>query len=220
MTESFKQRVQRVIYDLKHEKFHETLPRQLPIYDTEGEIMAFLTPVSHSSVDNKQHIRLLATWRNENVFAFPSQFKATEEGTQRWVKALVDNPVRILFFIQATDKAQSLVGHIGLFTFNFREYSCEIDNVVRGDKTVLKGVMTHALRTLTRWTIYTLGLKKIYLRVFDDNKHAINFYTRNEFIEVKRIPMQKKTQENMISWEPNEQLKHSDKYFIKMQLKS
>ena len=215
----FKQKVHSTLADIKEEKFSLDLPRLIPIYDLSGEIIAHLRPITKSTYHNKGEIKLLAKWRDENFFAYPSQFKVTYEGTQRWVqKAVLENETRILFFIDPLGKASKPFGHIGLATFNFRNNSCEIDNVVRGDKKALKGIMTYALSALVTWVRCTLQPSHIFLRVLSDNDHAINFYKRNNFKEVQRIPLEKIESSQGIQWLENLKLKKAEKYFIKMEL--
>lgn len=137
-------------------------------------------------------------------------------GTKKWTKGLIENPTRILFFIESKEKKSRLIGHIGLFTFNFRSNSCEIDNVVRGDKENLKGVMSFALKSLINWSAKKLKPKHLYLRVLDDNKRAIDFYRRNGFKDLYKIPLKKHEKPGMVSWEEERGLKKAEKYFLKM----
>lgn len=190
----FKENALKIIKEIKNEKFNQFLPQKIPIYDKSGFLIAFLKPVTKSSVNNSKEIKLLAKWRDENSFAFPSQFKVTFEGTKKWLEGLIKEPTRILFFIETSYKIPNLIGHLGLFTFNFRENSCEIDNVVRGEKKILKGIMSYALQTLILWTKCILNPNKIYLKVISDNKHAIDFYLKNNFKKVGILPIEKSKQ--------------------------
>lgn len=215
---SFKKRVLTIFSDIKNEKFNEKLPKRIPIYNHHGDLFGYLCPVTKSTVHNKKEIQLLSKWRKENEFAFPSQFKITNDGTKRWViNQVIHNDYRILFFIETTDTHPKYIGHIGLYSFNFRSNSCEIDNVVRGNKTVGKGMMSFSLKAILHWTQTELQSAHIYLRVFADNSHAVDFYKKNGFKEVKKIPLQKMVHGDSIVWEENLKLKKAEKYFLKME---
>lgn len=214
---TFKKRVLTLFSRIKNGKYTQHVPRKLPIYNEKGELAAFLRPLNQKTLSNQKEINLLAKWRKENSFAFPSQFKVTREGTKRWLEnQLLRNPTRTLFFIEDTAKKPKLIGHIGLYSFDFRKNTCEIDNVVRGDKNYLKGVMTWALKALIRWTQREIQPNQIFLRVFLDNTPAIAFYRRCGFTHYKQIPLKKIVKPDMVIWEEDPTVKRADKYFLQM----
>lgn len=216
---TFKKKVLTIFLRLKKENHDENLPRVIPIYDNSGEIAGFLRPVTESTLKNLKEIRLFAKWRKENEFAFPSIFKVTVEGTLKWTQnALLLNPTRTLFSVESIKKSK-LIGHLGLYSFNFEDNSCEIDNVVRGEKDYHKGLMTYAMHALIKWTYYYLKPEHIYLRVFSDNIHAVNFYKRCGFSKIIKIPLIKKIEPNFQVWQESEKLKKAEKYFLKMEYK-
>lgn len=216
MSKVFEERVTRIFYSIKNERINRPLPFKIPIYNDEKKIIAFLRSITKSSIDYEKEIKLLAKWRKENAFAFPTQFKVTFEGTKKWLKGLIENPTRILFFVESNEKQPVLIGHMGLYSFNFQDDSCEVDNIVRGVREKLKGVMTLGLKTLIKWTIKELKPKNIFLRVFSDNERAIKFYKRCKFQEKELIPLEKKEKGDIIFWEENRKLKKAKKYFLKM----
>ena len=60
---------------------------------------------------------------------FPKQFNVTIEGTKRWLeKGVIDTEDRLLFLITSNGVT---IGHIGLYRFDYRAHSCELDNVLR-----------------------------------------------------------------------------------------
>ena len=165
----------------------------LPIKDEKEKTIAHLRSLTSKSLDSKREISLLAKWRRENNFAFPpSQNRITLKSTKKWLGGqLLKNETRILFFIESSHKVSKPIGHMGLYSFDFREESCEIDNVIRGEKKALKGVMSMALKRLIAWTKKEMRPKKIYLRVLSTNKNAINFYLKNSFKKAGLIPIEK-----------------------------
>lgn len=215
----FQRRVLNLFSQIKSGKKKQYSTYKLPIYNDKGELIAFLRPVNQKTLRNENEIALLAKWRQENSFAFPSQFTVTNEGTKGWLEnQLLKNPTRILFFIESAGKRQKLIGHLGLYSFEFDANTCEIDNVIRGEKNYLKGVMTFALKTLLKWTYEKLKSKQIFLRVFSDNERAIIFYRRCGFVNYELIPLRKIMKPNLIFWEEDRTLKAADKYFLKMKL--
>lgn len=215
---SFKKRVLRIFFNLKQEKKDPLVFQPIPIYDKK-KFVGYLRVISVSSLKNSDEIKNLARWRRKNNFWFPTQFKVTEEGTKRWVEnQLIKIKDRLLFMIEAPDGVS--VGHMGLYRFDFSSCSCEIDNVVRGEKH-LPGIMTPALRTLISWSFNILGVKTLYLKTYFDNKRAIALYKRCKFKEFKKIPMKKIKEQNVVHWE--EQLdeinKKAERYHLQMILK-
>lgn len=142
----------------------------LPIFREEalyGLLRALNTDIS------KEEIRLLRDWRIKHKATFKDVKKPTLVGTERWFRAFKN---RILFLIEDNQP----IGHMGLFRFDFKGDSVEIDNVVRGTNRV-KGIMGEALDVLIRWTIEIFKPKHIYLQVLQENKHAIEFYKKHGF---------------------------------------
>lgn len=184
----------------------------------DGLVIAVLRVVSVASLHNAQEIRNLATWRKRNQIWFPSQFKVTSEGTKRWSETgLLKQKDRILFMI--LDLTGNYIGHIGLYRFDFAKRSCELDNVMRGNKS-LPGVMFDAARTLIHWSRETLGLKDFTLKVFHDNQRAINLYAELGFREIVRIPLSKTIKNKVVSWNEttDKSVIKAERYFIEMKL--
>lgn len=211
--DNFKKRSLKIISKIKEEK----LRIKLPIKDDDDKVIAFLRPVTRKVLNNKRKISLLAKWRKENSFAFPSQFKVTFSGTKLWLNnQLINNRTRTLFFIETNKKKPILVGHMGLYSFDFKNESCEIDNVIRGEKKILKGVMSFALKTLIDWAKKILKPKNIYLRVFSDNDQAINYYKKCGFLNKKLIPLRKIIRPGITLWQEDNRIKKTKKYFLNM----
>ena len=212
MSTRFKKVVLTTFKSIKEKK----IDIKLSINKSNNNVNAYIRPITKSTIDNENEISLLSKWREENSFAFPTQFKVTLEGTKNWTKQLIINPTRILFFIESDEKNPKIIGHLGFYSFDFNEDSCEIDNVIRGEKNYLKGAMTLAMKTMIGWAIDKLHPKKIYLRVFSDNKKAIKFYKACGFKKCLLIPLEKEERQNYVSWNENKKLAKAEKYFLKM----
>ena len=125
-------------------------------------------------------VPLLAKWRSDNIHAFREQNKISIKKTKDWLENNVyENKDKILFMIYTLEVEP--IGHIGLAEFDYEKKSCEIDNVVRGDKHY-PGMMTWATNAIIDWAKEVLDTPNIHLRVLKNNKHAIEFYKKNNFI--------------------------------------
>src|SRR5438045_3384929 len=169
---NFKSSVETILYNLKNETTSSVSPL-IPVLH-EGKEIARLRVITKRMLSKDKIISHLTKWRSEHQDAFPSQFKVTKEGTKKWGRAqLLNLPDRILFFLETPDGKP--YSHLGLYRFNYKEQSCEIDNIVRG-KNLLPGSMTDALQALIEWTFAILHVKRLYLHVFADNEKAIKLY--------------------------------------------
>ena len=190
----------------------------IPIYE-KNRVVAQLRLIT-SDFTNEE-VKLLAEWREASAEWFPSQFKVTKKGTRKWLKEKVINAKdRILFWVQ--DLEGLFIGHMGLYRFDFKNRSCEIDNVVRGRQNVISGIMTLGLKALLNWTFSTLGIRAIYLRVFSDNEKAIALYQRCGFKEVRKIPLKRVIKGDTIRWVEisNKSKEKIERYFSQMYLRN
>jgi RimJ/RimL family protein N-acetyltransferase len=188
---------------------------------SQNRIVGYLRPISKDWIFDNNYIKLLANWREENWFAYPTVFKVTYEGTLKWVKEqLIDRIDRILFMIFTQEG--NPIGHLGLSNFNFENKEAEIDNVVRGMKNVLPGIMTFSMNTLIKWCFDSdgLDLSRLYLRVFYDNSKAIELYERCGFRGIKKIPLRRIVENEIIKYEEmsGEDFSSPDKFFYLMEL--
>lgn len=174
----------------------------------------YLLPVCELHAEDKNVIKKLAQWRSENSLFFPTQFPVTLEGTQRWLRShLLDVDDRLLFLV--TDKHGEMIGHLG-FANAFNEQSTlEVDNVVRGIKDSNKGLMHLAMLRLIDWAEEFIAPRHIFLRVFDDNLHAIKFYQQLGFAADGLIPLRVTKNAETISYHEAGS-EESNKRFLRM----
>ena len=192
---------EKVTAKIKKIKKEDKEKNKIPIYNNQI-IIGYLIPITEDILNNTEDIQLLAKWREENQEWFPSQFKVTFEGTKKWIKdSLLAEADRLLYWV--CDNQEYKIGHIGLYRFDCYNKSCEIDNVIRGDKSLVKGIMSCASQSLIQDSLKSYQLQNIYLRVFSDNKTAIGFYDKLYFVEIQRIPLEKQEAEKpKSSWTP------------------
>jgi len=165
-----------------------------------SRFMGYLVPVIFSyKREHPEFASFIYKWREENQSFFANRFKGSLEKTEHWIdNLLLARRDRILFMIYCIKK--EYVGHIGLASFDFKQRSCEIDNVIKGKKDVNPGTMTFALNTIITWSKNKLNVNDIYLRVLSHNTHAINFYEKNGFEKQYDIPLFRVEHDDLIEW--------------------
>ena len=177
----------------------------------------FLLPVCELHASDEALIRNLATWREANQGAFPTQFPVTVDGTAAWLRTrLLDVPDRILFVV--VDAHGDRVGHLGLVGNVNGASEIEVDNVVRGLTGVRPGIMGSALQALLDWTEEHLAPSTIALRVFSENAHAVAFYRRLGFVDDALLPLRRRVSGATVAFEPVEAAGPADPdaFFLRM----
>lgn len=176
----------------------------------------FLVPVCRAHVDDEELLHNLTEWRNENVHVYPSQFEATVESTQAWLKkGLLDVEDRILFLV--VDNSGRILGHMGFNSCNNESRFFEVDNVIRGiSSDNSKGLFSTALLAMMEWARTLTNVEGFVLRVMSDNEKAIDFYAKLGFIEKNRIPLVGIEKDEGVFYRPAEVSEDSDKTFIQM----
>ena len=210
----YKKSVTDNFYFLKNSKnIKDVYLKAIPI-----ENSGFLLPVSQYHAEDEALLENLTRWRNENVEVYPTQFQATIESTRSWIlNRLVMVEDRILFLV--VDAKGSVVGHMGFNGCHNDKLLFEIDNVVRGNRSAEKGLFSKAMRCLIEWARKTINVEGFFLRVMDDNPHAIEFYKKNNFAENKRIPLIKEINGNTVSYREAGPGEEPIKCFVNMEFK-
>jgi perosamine synthetase len=178
----------------------------------------YLLPVCELHLDDASLISTLSSWRRDNASAYPSQFPVTDEGTRSWLsERLLKVPDRLLFLV--LDKHGYPVGHLGFANCLNDHCEMEIDNVVRGVRTAPPGIMTEAMQALLNWAEETIGTSAFYLRVFQDNTHAVKFYRALGFKDTGVIPLRKCVQGEVTTYSPlsADDTAAPDKTFLRME---
>lgn len=216
MKNTFQSNVERIFYTLKRGK-KTSVPPSMEAILSNGEKLKIYV-ITKNLLDENLTVKLLAKWRDKANVWFPAQFKVTLGGTKKWAKEqLIDKKDRILFFFKVKDEKKPFA-HAGLYRFDYKNQSCEIDNVIRGEESEnTKGAMTIGLETLVNWPFRHLGIKDLYLKVSSDNVRAIRLYERLGFSEVNRVPLFKSINNGVVSWvEDNRRKESTDRYFVTM----
>lgn len=217
---SFQRTVENILFSLKTDT-NIQVPSSMTTILSNGKFLKIYA-ITNKFLLKRETIKLLATWREKADMWFPAQFPVTIDGTKKWaIDQLQNKSDRILFFLKLQGQKKPFA-HIGLYRFNYKEKSCELDNIIRGEHSIdTKGAITESLKLLINWTRTYLRIKKIYLQVFSDNTAAINVYTKLGFKEIHREPLISIHDGNVIKWisAPSDIVQGKIKrYFIKMSL--
>jgi perosamine synthetase len=189
----------------------ELVARSIPLAAGAG----MLVPICELHAEDERLIATLARWREENAFAFPTQFQVTHSGTATWLRReVLDVPDRILFLVQ--DRFGHTAGHLGFASAFSGDRSLEVDNVVRGEKAVQPGLMGAALQGLVAWAEDCFRPARIHLRVFADNDHAIGFYRRAGFCDGVRTPLRREVDGDAVRYVPSRG-GPADRWFLGME---
>ena len=86
-------------------------------------------------------------------------------------KEWIDTGKMIVFLITSNGVT---IGHIGLYRFDYRAHSCELDNVLRERWPDRCYDVCNA--GIDGWARKNFRLKKMTLRVFEDNNKAVSLY--------------------------------------------
>ena len=156
-------------------------------------VRALLRPVAAAPAD----VARLTEWRNRHVRSFLTEFEATPERTERWLRQIVaPRDDKILFMIDGLDGRP--FGYMGLDFIDWTARSGEADAVVRGDAAV-PGGMKDGLLTLMAWAGSQLGLRQMGVRVLSDNP-GLEFYRKLGFVEQRRAALRRRDNPYGCAW--------------------
>ncbi|MDQ8180933.1 bifunctional GNAT family N-acetyltransferase/PLP-dependent aspartate aminotransferase family protein [Pelagicoccus sp. SDUM812005] len=213
--ETFKSAIKEQFAFLKNaDTLEQTFTRAITLNKSGG----LLIPISRIHSNDTNLINKISDWRAANQFAYPTQFKVTAEGTQRWLRSnLLGTEDRILFIVY--NKHNTPIGHLGFANCLNDDCSMEIDNVLRGEPGD-QGIMSEAMNALIQWAQETLWPESIHLRVLSDNQHALRFYQNLGFAIDSQTPLQRIADENGHQLLPFEEKssRSPDAFFINMLL--
>jgi len=166
---------------------------------------------------SKENIKLISKWRKENWEGFLTKFTVTETCTKLWLENIWKDSERILFIILENKKK---IGHIGIYNYDKKCKSVDIDSVLKGIKNSRKDSMKKVLGILFDWVFGELNLKQIQLEVFSDNFKAINLYERAGMITKCSIPIKKVKMKNGWAWKKTKltQSKIGERYLNQMEI--
>ena len=181
MVSRLKPEVLKTVFELKQKPFGS-----VSVFCNLDGLKCSLTLMTSDCEKRIPLMELIGRWRKENEEWYLSQFQVSAERTTEWFKhSVTEAEDRLLFLINVNG---DFIGHVGLYRFNFENLTCEIDNILRGEK-VYPGVIGDSIKCLMEWGKKFLGLRGYSLKVRADNERALRLYDRLGFRQVRRIPL-------------------------------
>jgi len=206
--------IEEIVARLKAPPQGKTCSR-LPVTTREGETRAFLRPVfSPLAGDVRKEAGLIARWRNQHRESFFTWFEATQETTLTWLTEYYAPSLDLIFMVETLDGEP--FGCLSLYDFDLKDRSCWFGRMVRGLEAGPRGGLTLAAAALLDWAFQSLGIKTIFLEVFEHNLRAIALYHRVGFKIVRRIPLRRIDQGSVTKWEPSLTAGDPDGYSLRM----
>jgi RimJ/RimL family protein N-acetyltransferase len=108
----------------------------------------------------------------------------------------------------------STIGYMGLACIDWESGVFEVDAIVRGAEAP-RGLMSEALRTMIGWAQGQIGLREARVRVLSDNS-AREFYEKLGFREIRRVPLRRVEEPELVRWDEDEAATDSGRSLIHM----
>lgn len=137
---------------------------------------ASIRPITEADTDK------IVKWRNAPsvVEHFIYRTPLTAEGHLNWFHNRVQTGEVAQFMITDTETGED-VGSVYLRDIDMQNKKCEYGIFIGEDSCRGKGVGTAAARLALDYAFNTLGLNRVFLRVFADNPRAIKSYEKAGF---------------------------------------
>mgnify|MGYP003444933778 FL=1 len=120
---------------------------------------------------------LLVKWSG-SLFTFP----LTKDSMQWYVEDTNVPQQSDAFVFKAVDvEAKTTVGHISLGGLSWRNRSARISRVFVSPASIQKGICQQMIKAALKIGFEELGLHRIGLGVYDNNKAAVNCYLKSGF---------------------------------------
>jgi len=135
----------------------------------------------------ERDLETVRRWRNQDHirFNFINSNRITREGQKAWYSNYLQRDDDLMFIIEDTGELKCSVGTVALYNIDRLNLRAEFGRLMIGHAGARgKGLAFKATCLLCRFAFETLGLKEIYLRVFDGNRPAINLYRKAGFTVV------------------------------------
>lgn len=176
---------------------------EIKINDDRTMCIGKLCLLQEGDEQNLSIINLLTKWRQRFMRFFLSQFDASPQRTQEWLKTVVfPSPNRLLFLIY--DHDQNPIGNCGLA--NIERKSCELDNLIRGEKGGHPRLIYFAERAMLSWLFDSQGMDYVNLHVFSNNFPTLRLHRSVGFKEVGRSKLlAKKDCDGLVSYAVSDQ---------------
>lgn len=127
---------------------------------------------------------LIVSWRNSDAVRknFIYQELFTREGHEKWIHTQVETGrvVQMIICEIATDKP---LGSVYIRDIDRHHNKAEYGIFIGEDEARGRGVGTSAAKLMLRYCFEEMGLHRVYLRAFAENKQAIGSYEKAGFVK-------------------------------------
>lgn len=126
----------------------------------------------------------IVEWRNQrriidNLFSYKGP---TLQEHRRWYEEYTRSDKRVEFIIvKKVDNKK--IGSIGLSNIDYKNQKAEYGIIIGAQDETGKGYAKEATVAIIDYGFYELNLQKIFLKVFEDNKEAVNLYKKSCFVQ-------------------------------------
>lgn len=144
----------------------------------DAEAGIYLRPMTEQDTDR------IVTWRNRDqvrkFFIYQELF--TPQGHRNWLKNVVEcgKAVQMIICETGTDRP---LGSVYIRDIDMSHRKGEYGIFIGEDDARGKGIGTVCAKLMIRYAFEQLGLHRLFLRVFADNKRAIRSYEKAGFVQ-------------------------------------
>lgn len=138
-----------------------------------------LIPFHPKLYEDEDAINILTQWRNSALHTFADPTPVTPDSTRNWLKIILKDPNKHLWFVKERSVFAPVIGHIGIV---FNNSTTELGYVLRGVPKVSPGAMSAAVLDLL------FHNRELILKVLTTNTHAIQFYEALGFKQITKEP--------------------------------
>ncbi len=133
--------------------------------------------------DDFQHIRKWVNDRSTTEYLSPIfWFPQTESDTTDFLSRALRAAPNAAYFVIADNKDESYIGQMDIFEINWKIRKGILGTVIGNEAARGKGYGTEALVLLQEYAFGVLGLERLELDVYAENKRAVRCYTKAGFL--------------------------------------
>lgn len=175
--------------DARCSSLRDDLDQEIPILAASGLTVARLSRLTSPHAISEKIVACITQWRNTFGSFFLTQFKATEERTEKWLRnVILPDETRALYLIM--DETKEVFGHVGVK--HLKSNCPEIDNLVRGRMGSNPELIRLAEAALLNAIFKNGCIDSVCLHVFSRNFIAISLHKSLGFEISDQKPLFKK----------------------------
>ena len=173
----------------------------IPIFKPDLTVIGHFERITLAHAEDKATIQALVRWRQMAMHAFLTQFTATTERTEAWLKNVVlRDSSRILFLGYENGR---LIGNFG--ACNIGQETADLDNFIRGEAVQEKRFIYHAVVSLCHWLFQALRRTALYCRyILSDNYRSVALHSSIGFTITELLRMTRETDRDTVQYTVHE----------------